>query len=554
MKRITNILGVVAFLVISLGSCNNRDNETIEQQDWLAETDPQSSLEKISHVDTSNFDKYEQMRLKLIKYKIEDKLFVSHKSDSAINSLNDYFQKHGTVHDKLQSLYYMGSTYRDMGDFPSAIIMYEQAIGVAESNMIDKKDSLPFANVHSQSAEILYRIGDHREALQQAAISYKIRKKMDAVDIVTYEDMGRMSESCGKMVQAKEFYLKALMGIIGADKTDAYIDYLGEQLGFYTNHKRYDQAGFIYGIITKNKLANIPANVYAAIASYFIMLQQPDSALKYTLTAYQREERASDKAELAKNIALIAHEMEDRHTALKYAMLAMGYYDSAQEEVNAEGVKNAKVQRSLEEIREARIGKLKSQQKKKEYYMVGIIILLAAVLSVLSVLHLSNIKKVKMLTEVRRMKEEREKLKTEHTFLQNKVNADKKLRAETAPEISSVMKKVKDLSDSPKEKLQPDMWGAIFDAVDRLHPNLRRQLLTYNDKLENKDLILLYLMKLEFKQADIARIMKRAPSVISRKCHRIEGLLGVPLKEALGDATRQGQDVGDGTSVPSLEK
>lgn len=554
MKQITTIIGVVVLLlVISFESCDNRDNEIIDQLDWLAETDSQSALEKMNHVDTSSFDKYEKMRLRLIKYKVEDKLFVSHKSDSAINSLNDYFQKHGTVHDKLQSLYYMGSTYRDMGDFPSAIIMYEQAIELAESNAIGEKDSLPLANVHSQCAEILYRIGDYQEALQQATISYQIRVKMNAVDVVTYEDMGRMSESCGNIAQAKEFYQRALMGIIGADKTDACIDYLGEQLGFYTNHKGYDQAGFIYGIITKSKSANMPANVYAAVASYFMMLQQPDSALKYTLTAYHLEERASDKAELAKNIALIAQEQGNEQMALKYAMLAMGHYDSAQEEVNAEDVKNAKVQRSLEEIREARIEKIKTQQQKKEYYMVGIIILLLAVLSVFIILHLSHTKKVKMLTEVRRIKEEKEKLKTEHTFLQNKVNADKKLRAETAPEISSVMKKVMDLSDSPKEKLQPDMWGTIFDAVDRLHPNLRRQLLTYNENLENKDLVLLYLMKLDFKQADIARIMKRAPSVISRKCHRIEELLGVPLKEALGDAPQQEQDEDDATSVPSLE-
>ncbi len=261
----------------------------------------------------------------------------------------------------------MGSTYRDMGDFPSAIIMYEQAIELAESNAIGEKDSLPLANVHSQSAEILYRIGDHREALQQATISYQIRVKMDAVDVVTYEDLGRMSESCGKMVQAKEFYQKALMGIINTDKTDAYMDYLGEQLGFYANNKGCEQAEFIYGIITKNKLANIPANVYAAIASYFIMLQQPDSALKYTLTAYQREERTSNKAELAKNIALIAKGKGNQHMALEYAMLAMEHYNSAQEEVNAEGVNNAKAQRSLEEIRQARIDKQRNQQNREKY-------------------------------------------------------------------------------------------------------------------------------------------------------------------------------------------
>ena len=57
----------------------------------------------------------------------------------------------------------------------------------------------------------------------------------------------------------------------------------------------------------------------------------------------------------------------------------------------------------------------------------------------------------------------------------------------------------------------------------------------YNNDLQNKDLILLYLMKLGFKQADIARITKKARSVVSRKYARIESLLGVPLAEAIKD-------------------
>ena len=111
MKQIITIIGIAALLMISLRACGGSGNETVEQLDQLAETDPQSALKKMAHVDTNDLDKYEQMRLSLIKYKVEDKLFVIHNSDSIINILNDYFQKHGTIKDRLQSLYYMGSTY-----------------------------------------------------------------------------------------------------------------------------------------------------------------------------------------------------------------------------------------------------------------------------------------------------------------------------------------------------------------------------------------------------------------------------------------------------------
>lgn len=76
MKQINTIIGVALIFMISLASCDKRGDETIEHLDQLAETDPQSALTKIRHVDTTNFDRYEQMRLSLIKYKVEDKLLV----------------------------------------------------------------------------------------------------------------------------------------------------------------------------------------------------------------------------------------------------------------------------------------------------------------------------------------------------------------------------------------------------------------------------------------------------------------------------------------------
>lgn len=235
--------------------------------------------------------------------------------------------------------------------------------------------------------------------------------------------------------------------------------------------------------------------------------------------------------------------------ALEYAIFAMDYYRAAQKAMNAEEVSKAKMRRSLEEIRKARTVERESQQTRNMYYMTGVIFALVVILSILIMRHFVNIRRIKLLTEMKQIKEEKEELKSEHTSLQNKILADKKLRAETAPDVASVIKFLMSMSDSSKEKLQPDMWGTVFDAVDKLHPNLRQQLLNYNEDLENKDLILLYLMKLEFKQADIARIMKRAPSVISRKFHRIEEMLGVPTKEALRDKLLRDRLEGDKANI-----
>ena len=548
-KKTLTMISLILFFTLTLMSCSDRGNNTIEELDRLADYEPQSVLKKIDHEKFNVLGKYEKMRLSLIKYKAEDKLYVLHKSDSTINHINEYFQKHGTLNDKLQSLYYMGSTYRDMGDYPSSIIMYEQAIELAENNTLENRDSLILANIYSQSAEILYRIGDYKEALKYATISYELRKALEIVNISTFEDIGRLSESAGDIVQAREFYQKAIMSIIDNNEECAYIDYLGEQLGFFINNKMMDHAEFIYRIITKDTTAQKPANVYAAIASYFTVRHHTDSALQYAMKAYKLEKRLGNKAELAQNIAYMAKTRGNNKIALEYAIFAMNNYSAAQKAMNAEGIRKAEMRRSLEEIRKARSEKLESQQTMNMYYMAGVIIVLVIILSILIMRHFVNIRRIKLLTEMKQIKEEKEKIKSEHTSLQNKITADKRLRAETAPDAASIIKLLTAISDSSKEKLQPDMWGTVFDAVDKLHPNLRQQLLNYNEDLENKDLILLYLMKLEFKQADIARIMKRAPSVISRKFHRIEEMLGVPTKEALKDQLLRDRLEGDKTNI-----
>jgi len=548
-KKIPTIISIILILLSTLTSCSDRGNKTIDELDSLADHEPLTVLKRIDHENSISLSKYEKMRLSLIKYKAEDKLFVLHKSDSTINRLNDYFQKYGSLNDKLQSLYYMGGTYRDMGDYPSSMIMYERAIELAESNTLGNRDSLALANINSQSAEILYRIGDYKEALKYATISYELRKDLGIANISTFEDIGRLSESAGDIAQAREFYQKAIMSIIDNNEECAYIDYLGEQLGFFINNKMMDHAEFIYRIIAKDTTAQKPANVYAAIASYFTVRHHTDSALQYAMKAYKLEKRLGNKAELAQNIAFMAKTRGNNKIALEYAIFAMDYYRAAQKAMNAEEVSKAKMRRSLEEIRKARTVERESQQTRNMYYMTGVIFALVVILSILIMRHFVNIRRIKLLTEMKQIKEEKEELKSEHTSLQNKILADKKLRAETAPDVASVIKFLMSMSDSSKEKLQPDMWGTVFDAVDKLHPNLRQQLLNYNEDLENKDLILLYLMKLEFKQADIARIMKRAPSVISRKFHRIEEMLGVPTKEALRDKLLRDRLEGDKANI-----
>lgn len=502
--------------------------------DSLANMDPERATQLINRREKDeHLDEASKRRLQLIKYKVEDKCYIVHENDKVIRELHQYFEQHGGTYERLQCLYYMGSTYRDMGDYTSSIVWYSKAAQFAETNPLSRNDSIILSFVYSQISDLFYKINNGKEALQSQLKSMEVQRKLGIDNYYTYEDVARTADGANDTSMASKFYRKALTDMVNEGVAEERLNLLGEQLGFYASHNMKQQADFVYSLIRDSKQHPVPPNAYASIAIYFNSKQKADSALKYSIIAFECEDRNSAKRELAQNIAKLSALLGDRQKAYHYSMLSMDLSDSVQKEMDAQNVLIAKTQRVIKELQEARDIKKESAQRRKTNLLIGSVGILL-VIAIISLLLIFNYRrKLRIQMKLEQIESEKEKISTDHISLLEKVQADRRLRARSAKDVSSVKSILANLADNPKDKLQPDMWEVVFDAVDTTYPDLRQRLLTYNQDLENKDLILLYLMKLEFKQADVARIMKRAPSVISRKYHRIETMLGVPIKTAL---------------------
>lgn len=502
--------------------------------DSLANMDPERATQLINRREKDeHLDEASKRRLQLIRYKLEDKCYIVHENDKVIRELHQYFEQHGGTYERLQCLYYMGSTYRDMGDYTSSMVWYSKAAQFAETNPLSRNDSIILSFVYSQISDLFYKINNGKEALQSQLKSMEVQRKLGIDNYYTYEDVARTADGANDTSMASKFYRKALTDMVNEGVAEERLNLLGEQLGFYASHNMKQQADFVYSLIRDSKQHPVPPNAYASIAIYFNSKQKADSALKYSIIAFECEDRNSAKRELAQNIAKLSALLGDRQKAYHYSMLSMDLSDSVQKEMDAQNVLIAKTQRVIKELQEARDIKKESAQRRKTNLLIGSVGILL-VIAIISLLLIFNYRrKLRIQMKLEQIESEKEKISTDHISLLEKVQADRRLRARSAKDVSSVKSHLANLAVNPKDKLQPDMWEVVFDAVDTTYPDLRQRLLTYNQDLENKDLILLYLMKLEFKQADVARIMKRAPSVISRKYHRIETMLGVPIKTAL---------------------
>lgn len=269
--------------------------------------------------------------------------------------------------------------------------------------------------------------------------------------------------------------------------------------------------------------AVIPANDVAE------RVQGNDSVLNDKRMALKAEKNLGKKAELAKAITLALSAKGDTAEAFQYAMMYIHLTDSLKKDA-AMSAKAKKQGTSVE----------KDNDEEKFYdldffipFSIFIILMLCYIIFV--ILHFFRKKRQRMIKTIQSISEERNKVIKHNKDIKDRIDADRKLRADSAQDISVVRTDLQKICDDPKVSLQPDMWDVVFDAVDKLYPDFRGRLLSYNPGLKNKDLVLVYLMKLGFKQADVARMMKRDPSVIWRKFKRIEGTLGVSLDQALRD-------------------
>lgn len=497
----------ISILILLIVACSKTHNQSnIARLDSLANKNPGLALKEINQCKKLSIDDLrDRMRIALVKYKAENKAHIVHSSDSTITKIADYFQLHGTIGEQLQCLYYLGCTYRDMHAYSSAIVWYGRVIELAGTNTITHGDSLTLAEAHSQMADILSELGENKEALDQKGESYKMKLLLGAVTVSTLEAMGRYAEAAGERAKAERFYKKALTEIVNQEKDLQYINYLGEQLGFYATSNLWQHAEMLFNTIQRYKNMNLPSKVYASIATYYEKKGLPDSAISYTEKALTLERRPKRKAELAKNLARITAIKGDMAMAYRYSMLSLDFSDLAKAENNAKDVENGKMQRTITELLEARAYKKNAVQRRQLHAAVVIIALLISLSAILLILYISNKRKLKLQADM-------DKIINDHDALRSKILADRQLRANSATDLSTVIKYLQGLAESQTEKLQPDAWDMVFKAVDKLHPELRSQLLSYNDDLGNKDLILLYLLKLEFKQADISRILKRPVS------------------------------------------
>lgn len=172
-------------IILILTGClgNRRDNRLAHVQEIVAIL-PDSALVILDSIDPTTLTTSDRHLYDFLTIKAGDKAYVRHQSDSLILDVLDYYSSHQAERSYPEALYYAGRVYSDLGDKPTALRYFQQALdklpAEGDSTSLDMR-----CTVLSQTARLLTSLRLYDEAISYLHESNKIEKQLnDTLSII----------------------------------------------------------------------------------------------------------------------------------------------------------------------------------------------------------------------------------------------------------------------------------------------------------------------------------------------------------------------------------
>lgn len=146
-------------------ACSEPHNQKLNEiNSYLNEhpTQPLDVRPALDSIDYKSLSERDQVFHDLLSIKICDLNFEKHTSDTLINKILSYADKHPDVSFRCEALYYGGRIHCEIGDLPTALKYYQQAL----DNVKTTSDSvIMLGKIHAQMGGLLDRLRLYDEAI-----------------------------------------------------------------------------------------------------------------------------------------------------------------------------------------------------------------------------------------------------------------------------------------------------------------------------------------------------------------------------------------------------
>ena len=178
-------------------------SELLSEKNLTAEkaSDIRLSLENIS---ADSLNEAERNFRSFLIIKAADKAYIPHSNDTAYLAVKDYFSKH---HEELyqEVLYYGGRVYSDIGDYPTALRHFNEAL----EKLDDSEKNLALrATINSQTGQLLNKLCIYDQAQQYIRAAIEIEKATkDSINLMyDYNTLGYILLHQGMLQESKESF------------------------------------------------------------------------------------------------------------------------------------------------------------------------------------------------------------------------------------------------------------------------------------------------------------------------------------------------------------
>lgn len=212
---------IYLFIFICACSHSERNNLLFEHINTLTDVSPDEAIALLNSIDSDTMSEVERHHYDLLTIKAYDKAYIRHTSDSLIRDVLDYYSSHTSDPLYPEALYYGGRVYSDLGDYPTAIQYFRNAL----DNIPDNKENLALRGVVlSQTGRLLDGLRIYSEAIPYIKESIEISKHLNDTIRIAYDS-------------------QLLSGIyIHAGKLDSALTYIEDAIRWSSTLSDSDQA------------------------------------------------------------------------------------------------------------------------------------------------------------------------------------------------------------------------------------------------------------------------------------------------------------------------
>ncbi len=123
------------FILLCIVSCINKEpDERLTNIALMAESSPERAIDSLNAIEYAPLTDEDKHFYDFLSVKVSDKAYITHTSDSLILKVIDYEARHPKTQRYAEALYYGGRVYSDLGDYPTAINYFQEALNNISDN------------------------------------------------------------------------------------------------------------------------------------------------------------------------------------------------------------------------------------------------------------------------------------------------------------------------------------------------------------------------------------------------------------------------------------